>query len=105
MKSGQLSISPINFVRGRSLNNTFVIVDEVQNLTPHEVKTIITRVGENSKIVLTGDCSQIDTPFLDSISNGLSYTIEKFKGQEIFGCITLTKGERSFLSELAAQLL
>ncbi len=105
IRSGQFEIMPINFIRGRSINNTFVIVDETQNLSPHSMKTILTRAGENTKVVLTGDCSQIDTPYLDSISNGLSCVIEKFKGQSIFGTLTLQHGERSYLSALTTQLM
>jgi PhoH-like ATPase len=82
-----------------------MIVDEAQNLTPHEIKTIITRAGEGTKIILTGDPYQIDNPYVDSSSNGLTYAVEKFKGQEIAGHVTLTKGERSPLAELAANLL
>lgn len=100
-----LDIAPINFLRGRSLHHRFIVIDEAQNLTPHEVKTIITRVGVGSKMVLTGDTDQIDNRYLNSISNGLSYVIEKFKGQEVFGHITLKKTERSSLAELAANLL
>lgn len=100
-----LEISPITFIRGRSIHQKFVIIDEAQNLTPHEVKTIITRIGQDSKIVLTGDPSQIDKPFLDSVSNGLSYVVQRFVGQEIYGHITMKKTERSKLAELAAKLL
>ncbi|MFA5098913.1 MAG: PhoH family protein [Candidatus Paceibacterota bacterium] len=105
VESGQFEIMPINFIRGRSINNEFVIVDEAQNLSPHEIKTILTRAGDGTKVVLTGDCSQIDTPYLDPVSNGLSYAIERFKGQEVFGTLTLQRGERSYLSELAAKLM
>jgi PhoH-like ATPase len=83
----------------------FFIVDEAQNLTPHEVKTIITRAGENTKIVFTGDIHQIDSPYLDMKSNGLSYMTDKMKGQELFAHVNLVKGERSYLSELASNLL
>ncbi len=102
---GYLKIHPMNFVRGRSLNNAFVIVDEAQNLTPHQVKTIVTRAGKNTKFVLTGDCTQIDTPYLDPVSNGLSHTVERLKGQEKAGNIMLKKGERSALADMAAELL
>ncbi len=105
MRDGLLEISPTTYVRGRSLINRFIIVDEAQNLTPHEIKTLITRVGGNSKMVITGDPSQIDNPYVDAVSNGLSYTIERFKGQEMFGHITMIKSERSDLAELAANLL
>ena len=93
------------FIRGRSLNDTYFIIDEAQNLTPHEVKTIITRAGEGTKMVFTGDLQQIDSPYLDSQSNGLAYMIDKMKGQNIFGHANLVKGERSELSELASDLM
>ncbi|BCR05335.1 hypothetical protein DESUT3_24040 [Desulfuromonas versatilis] len=102
---GILQIEPLTYIRGRSIPKQYMIVDEAQNLTPHEIKTIITRAGEGTKIVLTGDPYQIDNPYVDSSSNGLTYTVEKFKGQEIAGHVTLTKGERSQLAELAANLL
>lgn len=102
---GQIEVSPLAFIRGRTFSNTFLIVDEAQNSTIHELKTIITRIGENSKIVLLGDIDQIDTPYLDSLSNGLTITIEKFKKEGIAGHITLTKGERSALATLASRLL
>jgi PhoH-like ATPase len=101
----KLIITPLAFIRGRSLSNVFFIVDEAQNLTPHEVKTIITRAGEGTKMVFTGDIEQIDTPYLDMKSNGLSYLTDKMIGQEIFAHINLVKGERSFLAELASNLL
>lgn len=101
----KLVVCPLAYIRGRSLSNVFFIVDEAQNLTPHEVKTIITRAGENTKIVFTGDIHQIDTPYLDAQSNGLSYMIEKLKGQELYAHITLEKGERSALANLANDLL
>jgi len=103
--SGKLHISPLTYIRGRSLNRIFFIVDEAQNLTPHEVKTIITRAGEGTKIVFTGDPYQIDTPYLDSESNGLSTLVSKMSGQKIFGSIRLEKGERSELAELASNIL
>ncbi len=102
---GILQIEPLTYIRGRSIPNQFIIVDEAQNLTPHEIKTIVTRSGEGTKIILTGDPYQIDNPYVDSCSNGLSYLVEKLKGQEIAGHITLRKGERSCLAELAANLL
>ena len=104
-KSGQLEIEALAYIRGRSLNETYCIIDEAQNLTPHEVKTIITRAGEGTKMVFTGDLQQIDSPYLDSQSNGLAYMIDKMKGQNIFGHVNLMKGERSKLSELASDLL
>ncbi|MBN2007824.1 PhoH family protein [candidate division KSB1 bacterium] len=105
LENGKLEISPLAYIRGRSLEKIFFIVDEAQNLTPHEVKTIITRAGEGTKIVFTGDPYQIDTPYLDSQSNGLSYLIDRMKGQAIYAHITLEKGERSELAELASNLL
>jgi PhoH-like ATPase len=102
---GIMEISPISHIRGRSLNDSFIVVDEAQNLTPHEVKTLITRVGKNSKIVLTGDIEQIDNPYLDGASNGLSRAVEKLKNRELAAHITLTQGERSELAELAACLM
>jgi len=102
---GLLEIEALTYIRGRSIPKQYMIVDEAQNLTPHEIKTIVTRAGEGTKIVLTGDPYQIDNPYVDSSSNGLTYLVEKFKGQEISGHIILTKGERSMLAELAANLL
>ena len=102
---GKLNISALAFIRGRSLSNVIFIVDEAQKLTPHEVKTIITRAGENTKIIFTGDVFQIDTPYLDEQSNGLSYLIDRLKGNELFAHITLEKGERSELANLANELL
>ena len=101
----KLEVTPLAYIRGRSLQRVFFIVDEAQNLTPHEVKTIITRAGEGTKIVLTGDIQQIDHPYLDSLSNGLSYLINRMVGQPIYAHITLEKGERSALAELASNLL
>jgi PhoH-like ATPase len=105
IESQKLVVCPLAYIRGRSLSNVFFIVDEAQNLTPHEVKTIITRAGENTKIIFTGDINQIDTPYLDAQSNGLSYLIEKIKGQKLYAHITLEKGERSELANLANNLL
>ncbi len=101
----KLLISPLAYIRGRSLSNIIFIVDEAQNLTPHEIKTIITRAGENTKIIFTGDVYQIDTPYLDSQSNGLSYLIDKVKDNDIYAHIRLEKGERSELANLASELL
>lgn len=101
----KLMITPLAYIRGRSLQRVFFIVDEAQNLTPHEVKTIITRAGEGTKIVFTGDIHQIDQPYLDASSNGLSYLINRMKGQPIYAHITLEKGERSALADLASELL
>ncbi len=102
---GILEIEPLTYIRGRSIPNQYIIIDEAQNLSPHEVKTILTRAGENSKVVLTGDPYQIDNPFVDSASNGLSCIVEKFKGEPIAGHVMLIKGERSPLAELAANIL
>ncbi|MFL2570869.1 MAG: PhoH family protein [Parvicellaceae bacterium] len=104
-EDGKLKISALAYIRGRSLSNVMFIVDEAQNLTPHEIKTIITRAGENTKIVFTGDVFQIDTPYLDEQSNGLSYLIDRLKGNDLFAHITLEKGERSELANLANELL
>jgi PhoH-like ATPase len=104
-KREELVITPLAYIRGRSLSDVFFIIDEAQNLTPHEVKTIITRAGEDTKMVFTGDIHQIDSPYLDMQSNGLAYLTDKMKGQEIFAHVNLIKGERSFLAELASDLL
>jgi PhoH-like ATPase len=102
---GFVEIEPLTYIRGRSLPNVYMIVDEAQNLTPHEVKTIITRAGEGTKIILTGDPYQIDHPYLDSSNNGLTTVAERFKNEAIAGHVILTKGERSPLAELATQIL
>ncbi|MCQ2249680.1 MAG: PhoH family protein [Bacteroidales bacterium] len=105
VRDERLLVSPLAYIRGRSLNNAFFIVDEAQNLTPHEVKTIITRAGENTKMVFTGDVEQIDSPFLDMRSNGLSYLANKMKGQDFFTHINLVHGERSRMADIAGKLL
>jgi PhoH-like ATPase len=105
MDLGFVEIEPLTYIRGRSLPNVFMIVDEAQNLTPHEVKTIVTRAGEGTKIILTGDPYQIDHPYLDSSNNGLTTVAERFKPEAIAGHVTLSKGERSALAELATQIL
>jgi len=105
IKDEKLVVEPLSYIRGRSLQRIFFIVDEAQNLTPHEIKTIITRAGEGAKIVLTGDIYQIDHPYLDTQSNGLSYLIDHFKGQKLYAHINLEKGERSQLAEIASNLL
>lgn len=105
MDTGQLVLEPLTYIRGRSIPNQFMIVDEAQNLTPHEVKTIVSRVGEGTKIILTGDIAQIDNPYLDASSNGLSYCIERLKGQPQVGHVILAKSERSELASLAAAKL
>lgn len=101
---GFLELEPLTYIRGRSLPNQYIVIDEAQNLTPHEMKTIITRAGKDTKIVLTGDPYQIDIPYLDALSNGLSIAVEKMKNEAIVGHITLEKGERSVLAELAARI-
>ena len=103
--SGMVQVEPLTYIRGRSLPRQYLLVDEAQNLTPHEVKTVISRAGEGTKIVLTGDPYQIDNPYVDATSNGLSHVVERFKGSPIAGHITLKKGERSELAELATRLL
>ena len=105
VKEEKLVITPLAYIRGRSHSSIFFIVDEAQNLTPHEIKTIITRAGEGTKMVFTGDIEQIDSPYLDTASNGLSYLSDKMKNQDIFAHVNLVKGERSFLAELASKLL
>jgi PhoH-like ATPase len=100
MESGQVILEPLTYIRGRSIPHQFMVVDESQNLTPHEVKTIASRVGEGTKLVLTGDATQIDNPYLDSSSNGLSYLVERLKGKKLIGHITLAKSERSELASL-----
>lgn len=105
INQGMLNIEPLTYIRGRSIPKQYLIVDEAQNLTPHEIKTIITRAGQGTKVVLTGDVYQIDNPYVDSANSGLTYAVEKFKGHAIAAHVTLTKGERSELAELAANIL
>lgn len=105
LESGDLTIEPLTYIRGRSIPSQFIIIDEAQNLTPLEVKTLITRVGRHSKIVLTGDPHQIDNPYVDALSNGLSCLVDKFRGRHLYAHIGLSKGERSEIAELAANLL
>lgn len=105
INQGMLNIEPLTYIRGRSIPKQYLIVDEAQNLTPHEIKTIITRAGRGTKVVLTGDIYQIDNPYVDSANSGLTYAVERFKGQPIAAHVTLTKGERSELAELAANIL
>jgi PhoH-like ATPase len=105
LKTGLVEIEALAFIRGRSIARRFFILDEAQQLTPHEVKTVITRISEGSKIVLIGDPAQIDNPFVDSRSNGLVYCHNRMKGQSVAAHVKLTKGERSRLAELAADLL
>ncbi len=105
VQTDKLSIVPLAYIRGRSLNNVIFIIDEAQNLTPHEIKTIITRAGENTKIIFTGDIFQIDTPYLDSQSNGLSYLVDRMNNNDVYAHINLEKGERSELANLASKVL
>ncbi len=105
INQGMLNIEPLTYIRGRSIPKQYLIVDEAQNLTPHEIKTIVTRAGSGTKVVLTGDVYQIDNPYVDSANSGLTYAVERFKGHPIAGHVTLTKGERSALAELAANIL
>ncbi|MBX2988742.1 MAG: PhoH family protein [Bdellovibrionaceae bacterium] len=105
INQGMLNIEPLTYIRGRSIPKQYLIVDEAQNLTPHEIKTIVTRAGRGTKVVLTGDIYQIDNPYVDSANSGLTYSVERFKGHPIAAHVTLTKGERSELAELAANIL
>src|SRR5438105_340300 len=105
IKRNKISLEAITYMRGRSIPFQFILIDEAQNLTPHEIKTLVTRVGEGSKIVLAGDPYQIDSPYLDFASNGLVYASERFKGQSSFGSVYLEASERSRLSDLASTLL
>lgn len=105
INQGMLNIEPLTYIRGRSIPKQYLIVDESQNLTPHEIKTIVTRAGTGTKIVLTGDCYQIDNPYIDASNSGLTFSVERFKGQNLSAHITLTKGERSELAELAANIM
>ena len=105
MDEGSLILEPLTYIRGRSIPHQFFVVDEAQNLSPHEVKTIVSRAGEGTKVVLTGDIHQIDNPYLDGSSNGLSYLVERMKGQAMCGHVTLAKSERSTLASLAASIL
>jgi PhoH-like ATPase len=105
INQGMVNIEPLTYIRGRSIPNQYLIVDEAQNLTPHEIKTIVTRAGQGTKVVLTGDCYQIDNPYVDSANSGLTYSVERFKNHPISAHMSLTKGERSELAELAANIL
>ena len=105
IEQGILEVEPLTYIRGRSISNQFFIVDEAQNLTPHEIKTILTRAGDNTKIILTGDPYQIDNPYVDAASNGLTYVVERMRGEAISGHISLVKGERSALATIAAERL
>ena len=103
--NGAIEIEALTYIRGRSISNAFIIIDEAQNLTTHELKTIITRVGEGTKIVLTGDIEQIDNVYIDATTNGLTYAVEKFKEHDLAGHVSLVKGERSRVASLAAKIL
>ena len=105
IEQGKIEIEALTYIRGRSINNAFMIIDEAQNLTAHEVKTIITRVGENTKVVLTGDIEQIDNLYTNETSNGLTYAVERFKEYSLAGHVTFTKGERSRIATLASKIL
>ena len=105
VEKGIIEIEALTYIRGRSISNAYIVIDEAQNLTAHEVKTILTRVGENTKIVLTGDIEQIDNIYTNETSNGLAYAVEKFKNSGISGHITFQKGERSALATLASKIL
>ena len=105
LTSKMIEVEALTYIRGRSLPRQFIIIDEAQNLSPHEIKTIVSRAGDETKVVLTGDPYQIDSPYLDANSNGLTYLVEVFRGQKIYGHVTLQKSERSKLAELAAELL
>ena len=105
LEQGVIEIEAMTYIRGRSISNAFMVVDEAQNLTPHELKTIITRVGHGTKLILTGDIQQIDNSYVDAVSNGLTYAVEKFKEYEISGHVSLIKGERSKLATLASEIL
>jgi len=105
MEKGKIEIEALTYIRGRSIANAFIVIDEAQNLTKHEIKTIITRIGEGTKIVLTGDIEQIDNVYVNETSNGLAHAVENFKQYPISGHVTFTKGERSELATLASKVL
>ena len=105
MESNKIEMEAVTYIRGRSLPNMYMIIDEAQNLTPHEVKTIISRAGFGTKVILTGDPTQIDNPYLDKDSNGLTYTVSRFKNQPIYGHMLLEKTERSKLAAIAAEIM
>ena len=105
MDMGKIEVEALTYIRGRSISNAFIIIDEAQNLTKHELKTIVTRVGEGTKLVLTGDVEQIDNIYIDERTNGLTYAVEKMKEHEITGHVTLKKGERSAIATLGAKIL
>jgi PhoH-like ATPase len=105
INDGTIEVEALTYIRGRSISNAYIVIDECQQLTQHEIKTILTRVGENTKIVMTGDIEQIDNVYVDETSNGLTYVVEKLKEHDLAGHITLTKGERSKVATLAAKIL
>ena len=105
MEEGRIEVEAMTYIRGRSISNSFIVIDEVQNMTQHEIKTVLTRVGEGTKIILTGDIEQIDNVYIDATNNGLSYVVEKLKVEDISGHITLTKGERSKVATIASNRL
>jgi PhoH-like ATPase len=105
LEKGKIEIEALTYIRGRSISNAFIVIDEAQNLTKHEIKTIITRIGEGTKIVLTGDVEQIDNVYVNETSNGLAHTVENFKTYAISGHVTFKKGERSELATLASKVL
>ena len=105
MDNGKIEVEAMTYIRGRSIAGAFIIIDEAQNMNQHEIKTILTRVGEGTKVVLTGDVEQIDNVYVDATNNGLSYVVEKLKDQELAGHITLVKGERSAVASMAAKIL
>ena len=105
IEKGEIELAPLSFIRGRTFNDALIIVDEAQNATIHELKTIITRIGKGSKIVLLGDIDQVDTPYIDTFSNGLTVVIEKFKDSDLTGHIHLPKGQRSAIATLASKIL
>jgi len=105
MESGTIELEALTYIRGRSIANAYIIIDEAQNLSSHEMKTILTRVGEGTKIILTGDVEQIDNVYVDETTNGLTHVIERFKNQSVAGHITLLKGERSKVATIAAKVL
>jgi PhoH-like ATPase len=104
-EKGTIDIAPLSYIRGRTFNDSFVIVDEAQNATIHELKTIVTRIGKGSKVVLLGDTDQVDTPYIDSRSNGLAIVIEKFRTESVSGHVKLSRGQRSELASLASKIL
>ena len=105
MSNGTVEIEALTYIRGRSISNAFIVIDEVQNMTQHEIKTVLTRVGEGTKIVLTGDIEQIDNVYIDATNNGLSYVVERLKNEHVTGHVTLLKGERSKVATIAATKL